>query len=109
MVIAVIAIIAAVAIPNLLNVSAKTIYAKDRRNAQTVAAVASAAKAAGVTNDLSGTDAIQTLQPPGVSVTSAGQLLTFSVSPMSTDEQTGAADHLESSGTSAIGVKLKGE
>jgi prepilin-type N-terminal cleavage/methylation domain-containing protein len=108
-VIAVIAIVAAIALPNLINISHKTTFAKNRRNAQTVASIASAAKGAGVTVDLSGTNAISLLQPPGVAVMSGSQELSFSVSPMNEEEQAGAAVHLESSGDINMAVRLKEE
>lgn len=50
-VIAVIAIIAAVAIPNLASVSSRARFAKSQKNAQALASVGAAARAAGYTND----------------------------------------------------------
>lgn len=93
-VIAVIAIIASLTVPSILEVSNNANAAKDRRNAQNAALVAGAAKAVGVTNDLSGTNAIAILQPPGISVIRNGSELSFSVSAMTESEQALAAAHL---------------
>lgn len=92
--VAVIGILAAMAIPGMVNVSNEATYRKDHRNAQTIASVAGAAKAAGVTADLSGTNAVALLQPPGVSVMVSGMEMPFSVSEMSEDDQAGAVAYL---------------
>jgi prepilin-type N-terminal cleavage/methylation domain-containing protein len=104
-VIAVIAIIAAVAIPSFSNITSETVNSKNRRNAQLVSALASSAKAAGVTNDLSSTNAIALLQPPGVSVTSGAGTMQFSLSAMTQQEQAGAALYLQAASSASEGVR----
>lgn len=93
-VVSVIAILVAIALPSMLNIGDTANYQKDRRNAQTVASVASAAKAAGTTTNLSETNAIAILQPPGVLAVINGTEMPFSVSPLSSGEQEGALNFL---------------
>jgi prepilin-type N-terminal cleavage/methylation domain-containing protein len=93
-VIAIIAILAALALPSLLNIGVEANYQKDRRNAQTVASVAAAAKAAGATNDLSTTNSVTVLQPPGVTAVMNGEELPFAVSALSSNEEVAAGAFL---------------
>lgn len=93
-VISVIAIIVAIALPSMLNIGKEANYQKDRRNAQTISSVASAAKAAGARTNLSDTNAVSILQPPGVVAVINGSELPFSVSPLSPGEQEAATTFL---------------
>jgi len=103
-VIAVIAVIAAIAIPNIAGITGQAKIAKDQRNAQNIASVAAAAKAAGVDGDLSTPDAAVSALQTGVSGTLNGQVLTFSVSTMSTEEQSGAKTYLQTGANTNSGV-----
>lgn len=106
-VIAVIGILAAVAIPGIANLRDQTVFAKNRRNAQSVAMVAAAAKSAGVTNDLSGTNAVSILQPPGLSRMVGASEISFSVSEMTLEEQAAACLHLLEAGGAEFPVVFR--
>lgn len=104
-VIAVIAIIAAIAIPNISNITTQATESKNQRNAQNVASVAAAAKAAGAQANLGDkTTVIGMLSSGTVTADLGTQTLTFSISPMSPDEVTGAQGYLNNSGTSTMPV-----
>lgn len=106
-VIAVIGIIAAIAIPNIGNLTAGAGVAKNQRNAQNIASVFSAARAAGnatafATKELAVT-ALTT--SPGLSGGGASPA-TFYVPNMSAADQTAALVYLTLSGTDATGQLL---
>jgi type IV pilus assembly protein PilA len=108
-VISVIAIIAALAIPQMINLTNQSIFQKDRRNAQTIASMAASAKGAGATNDLSGTNVVDILQPPGITVTRGATVLSFSVSAMSSEERTGAVAYLTPATNTTMAVQYTPE
>lgn len=103
-VIAVIAIIAAIAIPNISNITQQARIAKDQRNAQNIASVAAAAKAAGVTNDLSTASAAISALESGVDTTLNGQVVSFSITDLATEDETGASNYLEQASTNTSPV-----
>lgn len=96
-VIAIIGIIAAIAIPNIGSINKSARYATAQRNAQSVASVLNAAAAAGV--QLAATDiagpAIVNLAEAGVSPTSgAFNGKNFGTGPIAAEEETAASVHL---------------
>lgn len=96
-VIAVIGIIAALAIPNISAITTSSHYAKDERNAQNIASMAIAAKAAGA--DTSGwnsvPDLVQALED-GVTVPAVGGQppVEFKISGLSADDRAAIASYL---------------
>lgn len=99
-VIAVIGVIAAIAIPAMSNVLGGSRDAKARRNAQTIAAMYNAALSAGATVDSTSITTIIADLEGGVSPTTgafAGQ--TFQISSLTPGEETAAAPFLSLAGT----------
>ena len=97
-VIAIIGIIAAIAIPNIGNLNDSARDAAAKRNAQTVASVLNAAIAAGASHSFSGSTTGQDLldaAEAGISPTDgAFQGKTFTSGPIDDDEETKAAGYL---------------
>lgn len=104
-VIAVIGIIAAIAIPNIAGLTGGATDAKTQRNAQTIASVFSAARAAGhadpyATKELA-VDAV--VDGTGISVTNGANTSTFQVPNVSGPEKTAALAKLNLTGVDATG------
>ena len=96
-VIAVIGIIAALAIPNISAITTRSHYAKDERNAQNIASMAMAAKAAGAnTAGWNSVDELVQELENGITVTSvAGQPpMEFKISGLSADDRLALVDYL---------------
>jgi len=95
-VISVIGIIAAIAVPNIATVSRHAHYAKDERNAQNVASLAIAAQNAGATNNWTTvTEVLDDLENTvKVSVNSAGPAVEFRIGPFSEEEREKIAEFL---------------
>lgn len=92
-VIAVIGIIAAIAIPNIGNLTGGAEIAKNQRNAQNLASVFSAARAAGNTNSIADVDAAITALTTSPGMTNASGA-TFYVPNLSSADVTGAKGYL---------------
>ncbi len=104
-VIAVIGIIAAIAIPNIAGLTGGAETAKTQRNAQTIASVFSAARAAGnddpyATKELA-VDAV--VDATGISVTTGANTSTFQVPNISPTEKTAALTKLTLTATDGTG------
>lgn len=106
-VIAVIGLIAAIAIPNVSSITNSAQTVKDQHNAQTVASVATDAIAAGFhswpaaasSSALPPTDQVISALEQGVNITNGGKVLTFSVGPFSEQEAEGIKKYFSFDGT----------
>lgn len=94
-VISIIGIIVAMALPSMTGIASQAEFARDQRNAQTIASVAASAVASGypATNFNSEEQAINLLTQ-GIEVTNNGQVMRFEVTSLSTNEQASARHFL---------------
>lgn len=110
-VIAVIAVMAAIAIPNIANIVGGANSSRDIRNAQGLAILSSAARAAGHPGWSTKTGAIQALVT-GVSVTNpidASLVMQFRMDTISAENQAKASSYLLSDGFTLIYVPSGGQ
>jgi prepilin-type N-terminal cleavage/methylation domain-containing protein len=106
-VIAVIAIIAGVALPSLAGFHDQANFAKNERNAQTIAGLAAAARSAGATNQWSSAEElIEDLENTLTVPVGSGEVV-FRIDPMNEEERTSAAQFLEVNPSQAM-VYYKG-
>lgn len=94
-VISVIGIITAIALPNLDNLSTHAHYAKNERNAQTIASMIAAARGVGLTNTWADADEVIDDLVEGVAVPGPAGAMQFKISPLSESERLGVASYLE--------------
>ncbi len=94
-VISVIGIIVAMALPSMTNIASQADQARDQRNAQTIASVAASAVASGYSaTNFSSEEQVMDLLMDGIEVTNNGQVMKFEISRLSTNEQTSARQFL---------------
>jgi prepilin-type N-terminal cleavage/methylation domain-containing protein len=93
-VVAVIAILAGVALPNLAAIPHNAHYAKSERNAQAIASLAAAARAAGATNQWSDPEQLINDLEGSLSVKVGTDVVEFKIDPMSEEDREGAVKYL---------------
>lgn len=85
---AIVGIVTAIAIPNIIGLSSSANRAKNQQNAQYIVSVASAVRAAGYTNTWGDEDSLIDDLTAGITYRN----MTFSISPLSSEEITGAKE-----------------
>ncbi len=97
--ISLIAIIAAIAIPNITDVFGQASEQKNRRNGQIVASLAAAAATVGYpATNFSSDDAVISLVEAGIYITNAnGGVMTFQAGPFSPEDRLGIKDYIVTS------------
>ena len=93
-VIAVIAIVTGIAIPNLAGLSSRANFAKDERHAQEIASLAAAARAAGATNQWSTVDAVIDDLENSVTVKVGTNVIEFRIALLAAEDRTNVAQYL---------------
>lgn len=94
-VIAVIAIVTGIAIPNLAGLSSRANFAKDERHAQEIASLAAAARAAGATNQWSTVDALIDDLENSVTVNVGTNVIEFRIALLAAEDRSNVAQYLE--------------
>ncbi len=100
--IALIAILATLALPNIMAVRGNALFAKDKRNAQTVAALAASVRAAGYTNEWADVDALIDDLEDGITVMNREHANEFSITPFSEEERAALSTYLSVSNARVI-------
>jgi prepilin-type N-terminal cleavage/methylation domain-containing protein len=93
-VISVIAVIASLAIPNLATISQNAHFAKNERNAQTIASLAAAVRAGGATNQWTTIDDVVDDLENAITLTNGGVPATFRISPLTPEERDALTNYL---------------
>lgn len=93
-VIAVIAIVTGIAIPNLAGLSSRANFAKDERHAQDIASLAAAARAAGATNQWTTVDAVIEDLENTISVPVGAEVVQFRIELLAQEDRVNVAQYL---------------
>jgi len=110
-VIAVIAILAGFAVPNILYVTAAARTAKDQRNARMIASLAAAARGGGYSGVWGSTSNAIAMLSDGILITNTNtsNVMTFRIDTMSASDQSAAALYLTLSGSNLSYVPAGGQ
>lgn len=94
MVITIIAVLATVAVPTVANIASSATRSSEKRNAQNIASVFTAARGAGFTNSVADAAAVASFLTNGITVTNGGLVMSFRVDGLTSDQVTRAGAFL---------------